>query len=343
MRPVASWVNPVLARELTERMRGARAMVMLSAYLGVLGLVVVLVYGSKSDAAAGRFGGSPVTELATAGQEIFELTLLFTMLLILFLVPGFTAGSVVGERERKTLMPMQVSLLRPLSIVLGKLGASVVFTLLLVLATLPLLTVPYLIGGVTFPEIVRGLAMVMFTAVGVAAVSLACSTFMKRVQTATVLSYGMVLVLCVATFVAFFVIRAIDESRNLRPGDAPLIIMAPNPVAALADAVTAEPDFFGGEFGPGQFDSGIGNGPLSAIREALTPDVFSRAIVDGPAFPEDEFVVQFGVFEEVRAGDLPGGGGMPLWAQNVLIVGALAVLSVMLSSIRLRTPADTER
>ena len=53
--------------------------------------------------------------------------------------------------------------------------------------------------------------------------------------------------------------------------------------------------------------------------------------------------MQFGVFEEGRAGDLPGGGGMPLWAQNVLIVGALAVLSVMLSSIRLRTPADTER
>ena len=341
MRPVAYWVNPVLARELTQRMRGARAMVMLSAYLGVLGLVVVLVYGSKSDAAAGRFGGSPVTELATAGQEIFEWTLLFTMLLVLFLVPGFTAGSVVGERERKTLMPMQVSLLRPLSIVLGKLGASVVFTLLLVLATLPLLTVPYLIGGVTFPEIVRGLAMVMFTAVGVAAVSLACSTFMKRVQTATVLSYGMVLVLCVATFVAFFVIRAIDESRNLRPGDAPLIIMAPNPVAALADAVTAEPDFFGGEFGPGRFGYETDNGPLSAIRDALTPDhVFSSGIPDGPVFLEGDQTL---VFEEGRAGDLPGGGGVPLWAQNVLIVGALAVLSVMLSSIRLRTPADTER
>ena len=180
MSRAASLVNPVLARELTERMRGPRAMVMLSGYLVVLGLVLVLVYRSKVDAANSRFGGSPVVELATAGQGIFEWTLLFTMLLVLFLVPGFTAGSVVGERERQTLMPMQVSLLRPRSIILGKLGASVVFTLLLVLATLPLLTVAYLIGGVTFPEIVKGLAMVMFTAVGIGAISLACSAVSSK-------------------------------------------------------------------------------------------------------------------------------------------------------------------
>ena len=333
MRSALSWLNPVLARELTERMRGPRAMVMLSGYLGVLGLVLVLVYRSKVDAANSRFGGSPVVELATAGQGIFEWTLLFTMLLVLFLVPGFTAGSVVGERERQTLMPMQVSLLRPRSIVLGKLGASVVFTLLLVLATLPLLTVAYLIGGVTFPEIVRGLAMVMFTAVGVAAVSLACSTFMKRVQTATVASYGLVLLLCGGTLAAFGVALELGRSG---PDDPPLILLAPNPVVALADATTEEPEAFGGEFGFGSFNGyGGGDGPLTGIREFVTPDDSFRFVVDGA----DHEIVGLGA----DAGGQNGRGVLPLWAQNVLIVGALAVLSVILSSVRLRTPAKTER
>ena len=333
MRSALSWLNPVLARELTERMRGPRAMVMLSGYLGVLGLVLVLVYRSKVDAANSRFGGSPVVELATAGQGIFEWTLLFTMLLVLFLVPGFTAGSVVGERERQTLMPMQVSLLRPRSIVLGKLGASVVFTLLLVLATLPLLTVAYLIGGVTFPEIVRGLAMVMFTAVGVAAVSLACSTFMKRVQTATVASYGLVLLLCGGTLAAFGVALELGRSG---PDDPPLILLAPNPVVALADATTEEPEAFGGEFGFGSFNGyGGGDGPLTGIREFVTPDDSFRFVVDGA----DHEMVGLGA----DAGGQNGRGVLPLWAQNVLIVGALAVLSVILSSVRLRTPAKTER
>ena len=348
MRSSASWLNPVLARELTERMRGPRAMVMLSGYLVVLGLVLVLVYRSKSVAANSRFGGSPVIELATAGQGIFEWTLLFTMLLVLFLVPGFTAGSVVGERERQTLMPMQVSLLRPRSIILGKLGASVVFTLLLVLATLPLLTVAYLIGGVTFPEIAKGLAMVMFTAVGVGAISLACSTFMKRVQTATVLSYGLVLLLCGGTLAAFGVAGELDQSRGSGPDDRPLILLAPNPVVALADATTEEPEAFGGEFGFGPFDGyGGGDGPLTGIRELVTPDVSFRFVSDGPGalFASDVLVEGDHVIGGLGAdaGGQNGRGVLPLWAQNVLIVGALAVLSVILSSVRLRTPAKTER
>ena len=318
---------------------------MLSGYLVVLGLVLVLVYSSKSDS---RFGGSPVIELATAGQGIFEWTLLFTMLLVLFLVPGFTAGSVVGERERQTLMPMQVSLLRPRSIILGKLGASVVFTLLLVLATLPLLTVAYLIGGVTFPEIVKGLAMVMFTAVGVAAISLACSTFMKRVQTATVLSYGLVLLMCGGTLAAFGVVRELDQSPGSGPDDPPLILLAPNPVVALADATTEEPEAFGGEFGFRSFNGyGGGDGPLTGIRELVTPDVSFQFVSDGPGalFASDVLVEGDRVIGSLGADarDLHGRWDLPLWAQNVLIVGALAVLSVILSSVRLRTPAKTER
>ena len=346
MSRAASLVNPVLVRELTERMRGPRAMVMLSAYLGVLGLVLVLVYGSASSVGNGRFGGSPVTELATVGQELFEWTLFFAILLVLFLVPGFTAGSVAGERERQTLVPMQVSLLRPVSIVLGKIGASVVFTLLLVLATLPLLTVTYLIGGVTLSDIARGLGMVMFTALTIAAVSVACSTFMKRVQTATVVSYGLVLVLCGATFAAFVVAHNIYQAREFDTGDPPRLILAPNPIAALADVTTDAPDVFGGEFGFGSFGyQGSINGPLTGIRDLLAPDVFVD-FAPAPDVVDGDFGVAFdgdvsGRF--AQGGGLPGRGGLPLWAQHMLIIGALSVLSVILSSMRLRTPARTER
>ena len=346
MSRAASWINPVLSRELTERMRGPRAMVMLSAYLGVLGLVLVVVYRSESDLGSNRYG-SPLSELAAAGETIFEWMLLFTMLLVLFLVPGFTAGSVAGERERQTLMPMQVSLLRPLSIVLGKIGASVAFTLLLVLATLPLLTVAYLIGGVAFPQIVKGLGMVMFTAVGLAAISVACSTFMRRVQTATVLSYGLVLLLCVGTFAVFGVAQELGRRQNFDKDDTPRLILAPNPVAALADVTTDTPDDFGGEFGLDPFYRDI-SGPLSGIREMLEPDIVGDHVVndlffevDGPAGVAGFASANANLAAE--AGGPPGLGGPPFWAQHMLIMGALVVLSAIMSSLRLRTPAKTER
>ena len=353
MSRLAAWVNPVLARELTERMRGLRAMVMMSAYLVVLGLVVVLVYRSESGA-AGSFGASPVTELATAGEGIFEWTLLFAMLLVLFLVPGFTAGAIAGERERQTLVPLQVSLLSPRSIVLGKIGSSVAFTLLLVLATLPLLTVAYLIGGVTLGDVLRGTGMVMFTAVGIAALSVACSTFMRRVQTATVLSYGVVLLLCGATFAAYFVADQIDSDGGFEPADPPRLILAPNPIVALADITVDGPEAFGEEFfapsfGPGYY--GGNDGPLSGLKELVTPDegefvrfvadvAFPFTVEEAPAFGPDGEIL-FGGAD--RDGPLPGRRSLPLWAQHMLIMGAMAMLSVVLSSVRLRTPAKTER
>jgi ABC-2 type transport system permease protein len=334
-------VNPVLARELTERMRGPRAMIMLSAYLGVLGLLLVLVYRSEATIGNGLSGRSPVTELAGTGQSLFEWTLLFTMLLVLFLVPGFTAGSVAGERERQTLLPMQMTLLRPISIVLGKIGSSVVFTLLLVLATMPLLTVAYLIGGITLADVFKGLGMVLFTAVGLAAISVACSTLMKRVQTATVMSYGVVLFLAGATFAAFIVARQIDESRGFDTADPPHLIVAPNPIAALADLAGDEPnpfEQFG--FGPFGYQSSTA-APLTGIRDLLTPDVFNQFGGVGlePAAIE---IDQFGRPVEPEGG-FPGQGGFPLWGQNLLIIGGLAVVSVIVSSRRLRTPAKTER
>ncbi len=352
MSRLAAWVNPVLARELTERMRGLRSTVMLSAYLVVLGLVVVLVYRSESDA-AGSFGASPVTELATAGEGIFEWTLLFAMLLVLFLVPGFTAGAVAGERERQTLVPLQVSLLSPRSIVLGKIGSSVAFTLLLVLATLPLLTVAYLIGGVTLGDVVRGTGMVMFTAVGIAALSVACSTFMRRVQTATVLSYGVVLLLCGATFAAYFVAERIDSDGGFEPTDPPRLILAANPIVALADITVDGPEasaeeFFAPSFGLGYY--GGSDGPLSGLKELVTLDgvEFRRFSEDGAFRVDFGAAAAFGPDVEIsvvaaRDGGLPGRRSLPLWAQHMLIIGAMAVLSVVLSSIRLRTPAKTER
>ncbi|MCY4423960.1 MAG: ABC transporter permease [Acidimicrobiaceae bacterium] len=343
MSRLAAWVNPVLARELAERMRGLRATVMLSAYLGVLGLVVVLVYRNESVTGRG-FDGSPVTELATAGEGIFEWTLLFAMLLVLFLVPGFTAGAVAGERERQTLVPLQVSLLRPSSIVLGKIGASVAFTLLLVLATLPLLTVAYLIGGVTLGDILQGTGMVMFTAVTVAALSVACSTFMRRVQTATVLSYGVVLLLCGATFAAYFVVEQIDSDGGFEPADPPRLILAPNPIVALADATADGPDTLTEAFFAPPFSSYGGNGPLSGLKELVTPDqVWSGRLADG-AIVDFEVAPDGDIFGVAgRGGGPPDQPSLPLWAQHILIMGALAALSVFLSSLRLRTPAKTER
>lgn len=339
MKLMGRAVNPVLARELTERFRGPRAMIVLSIYLMVIGGIVVVVYRAESSRGYG-FEGSPVVELAGIGQMLFESTLLLTMLLVLFLVPGFTAGSITGERERQTLLPLQVTLMRPIGIVMGKVAAAVAFTVLLIIATVPLLTLSYMIGGIRLVEIFRGLGIVLLTAFVVAVVSVGCSAWMRRVQTSTVVAYGLVVFAVVGSLGAYLVAGQIDRSRGPDPADPPQVILAANPLVALADVVGDDPNPRFGSFD--EFGSYGGGGPLSSIRSLAYPDEFWGG--GAVAFEEPAFEVgAFGQPVDVAGAVAPSGGPISLWLQYVLVSVAAVLFFGWTAARRLRVPAKTER
>jgi len=226
-------LNPVLARELKQRMRGRHVWLVLTLYLAVLALILRWVYVAASqDEAFG--GGVNVLASATAGRAIFQWLLFFMLLLVCFIVPGLGAGAISGERERQTLIALQLTLLRPRSIVVGKLLASLAFVLLLVVASLPLLTIPFLVGGVSLGEVARGLLMVLATAVTLACLTLACSALLRRTQAATVVAYGVTLALVLGTLLFYGAQQIPRRSGGPRPDP---WILALNPFAATADVV----------------------------------------------------------------------------------------------------------
>ena len=163
-------LNPVLARELRIRLRGRQAWILLTLYLVLLAVTLFLVYQAESGSLAGGdpFSVPSPTRFASVGRSVFEWLMMLMLLLVLFLVPGFTSGALAGERERQTLVPLQVTLMRPWQIVVGKLAASFAFLALLVVATAPFLAVAYLIGGVTTGSVLRGVGVVLFTGLALA-------------------------------------------------------------------------------------------------------------------------------------------------------------------------------
>src|ERR1700730_8401541 len=162
-------LNPVLRRELKERMRSRATEYVLTLYLAVLALVLYALYTNATH--RGLAGVDPLNA-ANVGRGMFESLLLAMLLLVCFLVPGYTASAIVGERERQTLIPMQVTMLSPGAIVVGKLLASLAYLSLLVVATVPLLAASFLFGGVTLAEMVKGVGMVMATGIVLASLSL---------------------------------------------------------------------------------------------------------------------------------------------------------------------------
>lgn len=257
-------LNPVLGRELKQRMRGRHVWLVLTLYLTVLAIILRWVYvtASRDD----QFDGANLLASATAGRAIFQWLLFFMLLLVCFIVPGITAGAISGERERQTLVALQLTLLRPRSIVVGKLLASLAFVVLLIMASLPLVTVPFLVGGVSMPEVMKGLVMVLATALTLACLSLACSALLRRTQAATVVAYGITLALVLGTLLVYGAQQFPRRGGEARPDP---WVLALNPFAATADVVQ------------GRNESGGFESPFRPLQELLRlgdDDRFSQVI-----------------------------------------------------------------
>lgn len=261
-------VNPVLSRELLQRMRGPRAFIVLTLYLLVLSLIVWAMYEGVSRNSS-SFAGPDVEQIAGLGRSVFQTLLFCVLTLVCFIVPGVTAGAIAGERERQTLVSLQVTLLRSRSILLGKLIASLAFVVLLILATLPLAGVTFLLGGVEPDEVLRGTGMVLVVAFVLACLSLLCSTFLRRTQGATVMSYALVLALVLGTFVAFGMQAAFSRGSAV---DNQLVLQV-NPYMAVASVLDRSDDLFSGGSGFSPFT------PMQAlIRERGDDDATGREV-----------------------------------------------------------------
>lgn len=179
--------NPIILKELRARMRGARGFALLTGYLGALALLVVLVYAVF--AAAEPLAGS-ANDQRDLGKAIFGIVVGMQFLLVSFIAPGLTAGAVSAERERQTFDLLRATLLPARALVLGKFTAALLFLLLLLFAALPLQSLAFLFGGVTLEEMLIGALLLAMTAVVFCALGLACSSYLARTLTSTVLAYG---------------------------------------------------------------------------------------------------------------------------------------------------------
>ncbi len=352
-------LNPVLARELKERMRRKRSFLVLTIYLVLLTFALWILYLGAGSGLGGAM------RLASLGRAAFQ-TLLFTMLiLVCFIVPALAAGGIAGERERRTLAPMQVTLLRPSSILAGKLASSLVFVTFLIVATLPLFGVSFLLGGVEPGEVVRGVLMVLAVAFTLGSLALTCSTLMRRVQGATVVSYALVALLGVGTFVAFGAQMLI--ARDGPEGRAQLLL-ALNPLMATADVLGRAPEMSSPlpspftplqelikqrvrppnqEFGV-SVESGSGVTVATAVgafegKVVITDE--ARSLVGPQAVPGGVDLNGDGVIDQLAAAQwqAPLLNRIPMWVLALIGYGLLSLGGLTLAARRLATPAREER
>ena len=177
--------NPVLQRELLVNLRMKRAFVLLFFFNAVLGAVVYFAWPQERQL--------DLTQSPEQTKRLINLFFLGQYLLAALMSPSFAAGSLTGEKERKTYEMLLASPLRPAAIVLGKLLASLAHLAILIFCSLPIVMLCLPLGGVSLYEVLAMYLALVLSVSTFGMISLACSSFFQRTAGSLVVSYLLIL------------------------------------------------------------------------------------------------------------------------------------------------------
>jgi ABC-type transport system involved in multi-copper enzyme maturation permease subunit len=178
--------NPVAIKELRSRMRGRRAFVVLTIYLIGMSGFISLVYLAYASSASGPFGPDP----RQAGKVVFTAVLAMQVILVTFIGPSFTAGAISGEKERQTYDLLRTTLLTANAYVMGKLVSALSYVVLLIVASIPLQSIAFMLGGVAPVELFLSQLLVLAAAVTFALYGLFASSAMRSTLAASVTTFA---------------------------------------------------------------------------------------------------------------------------------------------------------
>ena len=216
-------------------MRGTRTYWLLFSYVLVLSLILFFSYlGWWAQHSTDLINGGGSEAGFTVGRLFFRILFYSQAVMMALITPALTAGAISVEREQRTFELLRGSVLRPGAIVWGKLASSVSFVVLLLTSSLPLLSLCFLLGGVSPGEVFFAYLLLIGDAFLFGAIGLCWSAFAANTATATVLTYVTLFLFFGITFP--FAIPTFDTNGNMSN----LGLCAVNPIGAVTGAVFPE-------------------------------------------------------------------------------------------------------
>jgi len=204
-------MNPMIRKELRQRMRERRSWVLPSLYLAALGATVVMAYffsiQQNSQQSLGDLQGAQI------GIAVFLTVAFSQMALLLLLAPVFSAGTLTIEKEQRTLAMLLTSLLTPAQIWWGKFVSAMLFLAMLLVSALPVLSLAFSLGGVGPEELARITGMSVLILAAICSLGLYFSSVFRRSVHSTAVTYVAVISLTAITFIVYLMLQSHWESK----------------------------------------------------------------------------------------------------------------------------------
>ena len=211
-------INPVLKNESKLATRSIKFTLVLLFYVGFLSLISLVIFKSSvinSDYSAGL-------NLQSVPEIYAELAIIQAILL-LFIVPALVSTAICGEREKQTLDVLLSTRMTPLSIVLGKLYASVSRVILLIICSIPVYSLTLLIGGIDLKNILLLNLFFIITTIFVGALGVFISTVIRA---STVVTYFSVLFIFIGIVIITLVYMLFKDYGTISYSDVKLPIIS---------------------------------------------------------------------------------------------------------------------
>lgn len=183
--------------ELVQRVRTSRWPIVLGVWFVVIALVTFASWRAVREADF------------SSGPSLYDVTTFFVLMLGMLVVPSLTATTVNGDREHGVLATLQTTLVTSWELVLGKLLASWVVSMVFLATALPFLAWAWVAGGLSFGRILLSLLVLVVVLAVVAAVGLMFSTLTARPVASAVLTYLSLAALTVGSLIGFLLMAVL--------------------------------------------------------------------------------------------------------------------------------------
>ncbi len=191
--------NPVFQREIRSAVRGGRCFGVAALYALVLGVVALNAWPAKEQALFG----------ARVGEQIFKQFRLLQLALALLFAPALTWSAISGEKEGRTWSTLRCTPLKPYQIVSGKLSAAIVQLFLFILASLPVVSFCFFLGGVDPQEVKVTYVRCAAAALAAGSAGLFCSGLFRKTYSAIAVTYVIVAAM-------MLLLHPLDQSWRVR-------------------------------------------------------------------------------------------------------------------------------
>lgn len=191
-------LNPIVKKDVKVQSRSMRICWGVFAYELILALTFFLAMVLIEQQS--RYSTSNIYSAMVWLYPVPALTQLGILGLI---VPVRTASAISGEKERQTFDIMMTTSMTPFAIIAGKVMTAMVQSMFFVIASMPVMALAFVIGGMSWGYLFAFLAIALLVSLFSASIGILCSSICKKSISAVIMSYGIYIVFFIGTVLPY--------------------------------------------------------------------------------------------------------------------------------------------